>query len=328
MPDTPSPQPDDAAQQDPETPTSYPQPSYYAYGAPGSPSQAGENGVPVMYPPPPGGYWPPGYMAIPVPMHMGGAGGPINPNGKPKRKQVKNACTNCQTACKRCDDSRPCARCVKYGLSDTCINSARKERKKGIKRGPYKKRKEDEGQMDMDDPNVAMDAMMPQAGAPYHGALPPGYPEGGYYSYFPGYAFSGGPGHLVPAHPGGEDGEEEGDERSSAAAAAAAHAYYAHMYPYYQPPPQPEDEDQEGHEHDGQKDDDEATHEEEAPAPVAPPPAKKGGRKKASAGAGGEDKPKAARGRKKKAAAAAPPPPPPVQQEEDELEQEQDDDEW
>ena len=68
-------------------------------------------------------------------------GGVANPNGKPKRKQVKNACTNCQTACKRCEDARPCGRCVKYGLADSCVNSARKERKKGIKRGPYKKRK-------------------------------------------------------------------------------------------------------------------------------------------------------------------------------------------
>lgn len=58
----------------------------------------------------------------------------------PKRKQVKNACTNCQKACKKCDDARPCPRCIKYGIADTCVNSVRKERKKGIKRGPYKRR--------------------------------------------------------------------------------------------------------------------------------------------------------------------------------------------
>ncbi|KAJ1909561.1 hypothetical protein IWQ60_011108 [Tieghemiomyces parasiticus] len=57
-----------------------------------------------------------------------------------KRKQVKNACTNCQRACKKCDDGRPCGRCVKYGLESSCHNSARKERKKGVKRGPYKRR--------------------------------------------------------------------------------------------------------------------------------------------------------------------------------------------
>ncbi|KAJ3517798.1 hypothetical protein NLJ89_g280 [Agrocybe chaxingu] len=57
-----------------------------------------------------------------------------------KRRQVKNACTNCQKACKKCDDARPCLRCVKYGVSEECVDSQRKERKKGIKRGPYKKR--------------------------------------------------------------------------------------------------------------------------------------------------------------------------------------------
>lgn len=47
---------------------------------------------------------------------------------------------NCQKACKKCDDARPCPRCIKYGIADTCVNSVRKERKKGIKRGPYKRR--------------------------------------------------------------------------------------------------------------------------------------------------------------------------------------------
>ncbi|ORZ12784.1 hypothetical protein BCR42DRAFT_493515 [Absidia repens] len=68
------------------------------------------------------------------------AGGDFNMLTKPKRKQVKNACVNCQKACKKCDDGRPCQRCIKYGLSETCTNSVRKERKKGVKRGPYKRR--------------------------------------------------------------------------------------------------------------------------------------------------------------------------------------------
>ncbi|CAJ0758087.1 8278_t:CDS:2 [Entrophospora sp. SA101] len=63
-----------------------------------------------------------------------------NPPAKPKRKQVKNACVNCQRACKKCDEGRPCQRCIKYELTDTCQDSIRKERKKGIKRGPYKRR--------------------------------------------------------------------------------------------------------------------------------------------------------------------------------------------
>jgi hypothetical protein len=64
----------------------------------------------------------------------------LSGTGRAKRRQVKNACTNCQRACKKCDDARPCLRCVKYGISEECVDSQRKERKKGIKRGPYKKR--------------------------------------------------------------------------------------------------------------------------------------------------------------------------------------------
>jgi hypothetical protein len=56
--------------------------------------------------------------------HHGGA-------SRPKRKQVKNACSACQRACKRCDVGRPCERCVKYGMGDSCRDSLRKERKKG-----------------------------------------------------------------------------------------------------------------------------------------------------------------------------------------------------
>ncbi|KAI7894186.1 uncharacterized protein EV154DRAFT_108843 [Mucor mucedo] len=58
---------------------------------------------------------------------------------KSKRRQVKNACVNCQKACKKCDDGRPCQRCIKYNLTETCQDSIRKERKKGVKRGPYKR---------------------------------------------------------------------------------------------------------------------------------------------------------------------------------------------
>lgn len=64
---------------------------------------------------------------------------PVTP-ARAKRKQVKMACTNCASACKRCDEARPCERCLKYGISDTCVDGQRKERKKGIKRGPYKRK--------------------------------------------------------------------------------------------------------------------------------------------------------------------------------------------
>ncbi|KAJ2094141.1 hypothetical protein GGI16_005646 [Coemansia sp. S142-1] len=62
---------------------------------------------------------------------------------RPKRAQVKNACIHCQRACKKCDPGRPCQRCVKHNLADSCVDSMRKPRVRGIKRGPYKKRKKD-----------------------------------------------------------------------------------------------------------------------------------------------------------------------------------------
>ncbi|CCM02904.1 uncharacterized protein FIBRA_05018 [Fibroporia radiculosa] len=78
-----------------------------------------------------------------MPMHMYPFPPGAVPSSQPprtKRRQVKNACTNCQKACKKCDDARPCLRCVKYGIAEECVDSQRKERQKGIKRGPYKKR--------------------------------------------------------------------------------------------------------------------------------------------------------------------------------------------
>ncbi|KAI0279033.1 hypothetical protein BGY98DRAFT_477209 [Russula aff. rugulosa BPL654] len=50
------------------------------------------------------------------------------------------ACTNCASACKRCDEARPCQRCQKYGLTDSCVDGVRKARKVGVKRGPYKRK--------------------------------------------------------------------------------------------------------------------------------------------------------------------------------------------
>lgn len=43
-----------------------------------------------------------------------------------KRKQVKQACANCQRACKKCDDVRPCQRCIKLGMEESCFDTLRK----------------------------------------------------------------------------------------------------------------------------------------------------------------------------------------------------------
>jgi len=57
-----------------------------------------------------------------------------------KRIQVKNACVNCQKACKKCDDAKPCLRCIKKGIQETCKDSSRKIRQKGLRRGPYRRK--------------------------------------------------------------------------------------------------------------------------------------------------------------------------------------------
>ncbi|KAI0075455.1 hypothetical protein K474DRAFT_1664198 [Panus rudis PR-1116 ss-1] len=113
-----------------------------------------------------------------VPMHMY----PFPPGmissgaSRTKRRQVKNACTNCQKACKKCDDARPCLRCVKYGIAEECHDSQRKERAKGIKRGPYKKRDGKSNTVEQTvDVSVQPQPVQVQAAAA--AAPPPGAPQ-------------------------------------------------------------------------------------------------------------------------------------------------------
>ncbi|KAF8197416.1 hypothetical protein BJ912DRAFT_74163 [Pholiota molesta] len=134
-----------------------------------------------------------------MPLHVYPIPNPYLPPQQPlrsKRRQVKNACTHCQKACKKCDDARPCLRCVKYGVTDECVDSQRKERKKGIKRGPYKKRDGKGNSVDRSD--------VPLQGVPaFNGAPPPGvqymtlpgYPHG----FYPPLVPKPGDGH--PAYP-------------------------------------------------------------------------------------------------------------------------------
>ncbi|KAI8052920.1 hypothetical protein BDF22DRAFT_493607 [Syncephalis plumigaleata] len=56
-----------------------------------------------------------------------------------KRMQVKCACEPCHRACKKCDDARPCTRCVRYGYEASCVDHTRKARQPGVKRGPYRR---------------------------------------------------------------------------------------------------------------------------------------------------------------------------------------------
>ncbi|KAJ7929387.1 hypothetical protein B0H13DRAFT_948281 [Mycena leptocephala] len=105
-----------------------------------------------------------------------------------KRMQVKNACTKCQKACKKCDQARPCLRCVKYGYAaEECMDSQRKERKKGAKRGPYKKRDGKGNNIAQNKEPTAEcepDTSPQPGGSTSTGSIPVGYPPG-FYAQFP-----------------------------------------------------------------------------------------------------------------------------------------------
>ncbi|ORZ02762.1 hypothetical protein BCR43DRAFT_22569 [Syncephalastrum racemosum] len=56
------------------------------------------------------------------------ASDPQTPLPKTRSKYVKNACTNCRKASRKCDDARPCPRCIKYALEDSCVSYVRRKR--------------------------------------------------------------------------------------------------------------------------------------------------------------------------------------------------------
>ncbi|EMD32320.1 hypothetical protein CERSUDRAFT_88317 [Gelatoporia subvermispora B] len=174
----------------------------------------------MAFPPPPPG------MVYAYPAPPPGQGFPPYPTGvpmqsaqpRPKRKQVKMACTNCAGACKRCDEARPCERCVKYGIADTCVDGVRKERKKGIKRGPYKRK------------NRTSDT--PSNGATEQPAPPAPYPmpPEGYYPYF--YPHPPPSGYVPPAH----DGQTHGEAVPNGSPQPIPHPGYYPMHPAMYPP--------------------------------------------------------------------------------------------
>jgi hypothetical protein len=123
------------------------------------------------------------------------------------------ACTNCASACKRCDEARPCQRCQKYGQVDSCRDGVRKARKVGTKRGPYKRKSKlpapetppypgftPNGEGSWSGPSDQPNSVPPAAGA----AMPPQYlpPEG----YWPYPYYPPPPGYVPPP-----DGHANGD---------------------------------------------------------------------------------------------------------------------
>ncbi|KZS93965.1 hypothetical protein SISNIDRAFT_410363 [Sistotremastrum niveocremeum HHB9708] len=52
-----------------------------------------------------------------------------NSRDPPKKKKAARACFHCQKAHLTCDDSRPCQRCIKRGIGDSCTEGQRKKAK-------------------------------------------------------------------------------------------------------------------------------------------------------------------------------------------------------
>jgi Fungal Zn(2)-Cys(6) binuclear cluster domain len=60
-----------------------------------------------------------------------------------KRHQTKLACTWCRKLSKKCDEQRPCGRCMKFNRCDECVDAPpRKPRTLGHERGTYRKTRE------------------------------------------------------------------------------------------------------------------------------------------------------------------------------------------
>ncbi|KAF8305493.1 hypothetical protein DL93DRAFT_2066262, partial [Clavulina sp. PMI_390] len=50
-------------------------------------------------------------------------------NKSSKKKKAARACAHCQKAHLTCDDSRPCQRCIKRGMAESCVEGHRKKAK-------------------------------------------------------------------------------------------------------------------------------------------------------------------------------------------------------
>ncbi|KAG6333196.1 hypothetical protein ID866_5893 [Astraeus odoratus] len=212
--------------------------------------QNGGPGPPLMIPiaAPPGMLYPYPPPGQPFPQYQQ----PQPPaNGqRPKRKQVKMAaniatlpkCTNCASACKRCDEARPCERCVKYGIQETCVDGVRKERQKGIKRGPYKRKNKNSnteasftatnGEQEWQ-ANGTSSSNPPPGPAPAPAPAVPHFPtpEGFYPLFFPP------PGFVPPGHEGGAPPEGTPNGTSQPPAVVSYYPISPPGYFPYAPPP-------------------------------------------------------------------------------------------
>ncbi|KAF9479775.1 hypothetical protein BDN70DRAFT_666852 [Pholiota conissans] len=209
-------------------------PPFFAYPPhpDGTHPEGAPNGVP------PGSFMiglPPGvvyaYPPHPTPQPFGAP--PANPAppalSRPKRKQVKMACTNCAGACKRCDENRPCERCVKYGVADTCVDGQRKERKKGIKRGPYRRKNKNESDSNSFNGEWTPPSSSTTAAA-IHAVAQYAPPEGYYPVYYPPP-----PGFMSHPPPPPPDGSSSSTPNPNPDGSPSAHPANGQppMMPYY-----------------------------------------------------------------------------------------------
>ncbi|KAI0720069.1 hypothetical protein C8T65DRAFT_24499 [Cerioporus squamosus] len=70
--------------------------------------------------------------ASPNPSIDSGSGASPSPIQR-RARGVKIACTNCRMANKKCDEGRPCGRCMKLGMHDSCVSAKRKQRSRRVK---------------------------------------------------------------------------------------------------------------------------------------------------------------------------------------------------
>ncbi|KAI0320581.1 hypothetical protein OF83DRAFT_556441 [Amylostereum chailletii] len=216
-PQPPPPPPPPPVQPYPGPPFSGPPYSFYypqsEHGDPNVPNGLPPGAYMMPFPPPH-----PGLVYYPTPPQPAQGypfpqQAPTSSVTRTKRKQVKMACTNCAGACKRCDEARPCERCVKYGLQETCVDGVRKERKKGIKRGPYKRKNKPGSSPEPPplggfqrnvEPQWSTEHPPPPPPPPVLSA-PPGFipPPEGYHPYYYGYPHP-------PPHPDGHEGAPGG----------------------------------------------------------------------------------------------------------------------
>lgn len=73
----------------------------------------------------------------PVPSRASSAPSSPGASGRKKRYRVSHACATCKKSKTKCDNQRPCGRCVRTGKADCCVDSVHKKRgrkKKNTKR--------------------------------------------------------------------------------------------------------------------------------------------------------------------------------------------------